>query len=296
MKAPFLSNETFLQDVDAARRQPDRLHIWWMGQSGFLILWQNQFLLLDPYLSESLTAKYANTDKPHVRVTAMVIQPERLNFVDVVTSSHNHTDHLDGDTLKPLFAANPDIQFVVPEANRHTISEKLGIDPGRMIGLDDGITETVGAFRFSGVPAAHEQIERDELGRHKYLGYIVEVGPFTLYHSGDTLQYPGMKETLRQWTIDVALLPINGRKPERNVAGNLDGQQAAELASDVGIKLVIPCHYDMFVFNTAQPDDFIVTCESLGQAYCVLRNGERWSSEPAGEPEPVEPWEPAVRQ
>ena len=42
-------------------------------------------------------------------------------------------------------------------------------------------------------------------------------------------------------------------------------------AQDVGVGLVIPCHYDMFEFNTATPDDFIVTCESLGQPYrCLL--------------------------
>jgi L-ascorbate metabolism protein UlaG (beta-lactamase superfamily) len=28
-------------------------------------------------------------------------RPERLDFMDVVTSSHNHTDHLDVETLIP---------------------------------------------------------------------------------------------------------------------------------------------------------------------------------------------------
>ena len=41
-------------------------------------------------------------------MTARVIDPARLDIVDVVTSSHNHTDHLDAETLWPLLAANPD--------------------------------------------------------------------------------------------------------------------------------------------------------------------------------------------
>ena len=69
--------------------------------------WNGRHLLLDPYLSESLTKKYAATDKPHVRMTRRVVAPERLDFVDVVTSSHNHTDHLDGETLGPLRARQP---------------------------------------------------------------------------------------------------------------------------------------------------------------------------------------------
>ena len=81
------------------------LHIWWLGQSGFLLKWLDHCLLLDPYLSDSLTTKYAATDKPHIRITARVVDPVRLDFVNVVTSSHNHTDHLDGATLGPLLAA-----------------------------------------------------------------------------------------------------------------------------------------------------------------------------------------------
>ena len=45
-------------------------------------------MLFDPYLSDSLTAKYADTDKPHVRITERVIDPESLDFIDVATSSH----------------------------------------------------------------------------------------------------------------------------------------------------------------------------------------------------------------
>ncbi len=278
MQAPYLSDDAFLNDVRTARADaPDSLHIWWLGQSGFLVLWQEKFLLFDPYLSDSLTKKYAASDNPHVRMTGRVIDPTRLDFLDVITSTHNHTDHLDAETLRPLLAANPNVAIVAPEANRAVVAERIGIEPERIVGLDEGLTSTVAGFSISAVPAAHEALERDELGRCKFLGYVVGAGPWTIYHSGDTVYYPGMPETLRAWSIDVALLPINGRSPERKVQGNLSGQEAARLAHDIGAGTVIPCHYDMFAFNTATPDEFIVTCESLGQPYTVLRNGERWS-------------------
>jgi L-ascorbate metabolism protein UlaG (beta-lactamase superfamily) len=103
---------------------------------------------------------------------------------------------------------------------------------------------------------------------------VIEAGPWTLYHSGDTLCYPGMVATLRRWRIDIALLPINGRAPERRVAGNLNGDEAAALAHAIGAGLAIPCHYDMFAFNTATPDAFVARCAALGQRCRVLRNGE----------------------
>jgi len=75
--------------------------------------------------------------------------------------------------------------------------------------------------------------------------------------------------------IDVALLPINGRAPERRVAGNLWGDEAAALAHELGAGMAVPMHFEMFAFNTEPPDAFAAACERLGQPYRVLRAGER---------------------
>ena len=275
MIQPFLKGDAFLADVKEARKRRDELHIWWLGQSGFLVHWQDSFLLLDPYLSDSLTEKYANTDKPHVRMTERVVAPESLDFIDIVTSSHNHTDHLDAATLIPLRTVNPGLQMIIPEANRAFVADRLKTDPAWPLGLDDGISATRGPFEFTGIPSAHETIERDEQGRCRFLGYIVRAGRWTLYHSGDTILYDGMPDRLRPFSPDAALLPINGARPERRVAGNLDGREAAWLARESGAKLAVPCHYEMFEFNTAPPDEFIAEAERLRQPYRVLRAGER---------------------
>lgn len=280
---PALADDAFLADVKAAGRdEPNALHLWWLGQSGFLVQWRGRHLLLDPYLSDSLTKKYAQTDKPHTRLSARVIAPERLDFVDVVTSSHNHSDHLDAETLAPILQANPDTVFVIAEANRAFVAERLGLaDPFGPIGLDDGQSVRVagGAIAITGVAAAHETVERDEAGRCKFLGYVVQFGQeWTLYHSGDTLLYPGLAERLRPFAPDLALLPINGRAPERRVAGNLTGREAAQLGRDIGAGRVIPCHYDMFAFNTESPDEFAAEAHRLEQPYHLLRGGERWTA------------------
>lgn len=99
-----------------------------------------------------------------------------------------------------------------------------------------------------------------------------------MYHSGDTLLYGGMADRLRPFAVDVALLPINGRAPERRVAGNLSGREAAELAKAMGARLVIPCHYEMFTFNTVDPVEFVAAAQDIGQPYRVLKCGERWDS------------------
>ena len=108
---------------------------------------------------------------------------------------------------------------------------------------------------------------------------MVRAGRWTIYHSGDTLLYPSLVEKLRAFApIDLALLPINGNEPARRVAGNLDGAEAAQLAHAIGARCVIPCHYEMFAFNTADPRDlFLPECGRLQQPCRVLRAGEGWS-------------------
>jgi L-ascorbate metabolism protein UlaG (beta-lactamase superfamily) len=287
MIKPALQNGTFLADVQDARMDTAHFHLWWLGQSGFLIHWQRRHLLLDPYLSDSLTKKYATTDKPHVRMTERVVAPEMLDFIDVVTSSHAHTDHLDPETLKPLFKANPKLELVLPAANRESAADRLGVVPDILVGLQQGESASLAGFKITAVPAAHETVEKDALNRCKYLGYLIEFGPWTIYHSGDTVRYAGMTENLRSRLIDLALLPINGRAPERRVAGNLTGSEAAHLAKEIGARAVIPCHYEMFEFNTASPEEFVRTAKALGQTYFLLRCGERWNSAVLGK-EPFE--------
>lgn len=274
LKTPFQTDQALLTDIEAAWSQPDQLHIWWLGQSGFLLQYGGNQLLFDPYLSDSLPRKYANTDKPHERISELVIEPGRLSGIDVVTSSHNHTDHLDAETLLPLIAANPNLQLVIPEANRAFVAERLGTDPAWPIGLNDGQTATIGPFVFHGVPAAHNELERDVEGRCKFMGFVVEIGTYRVYHSGDTLWYDGMVEVLRPYQVDVAFLPINGNKLERRVAGNLNPDEAARLGRDIGAKLVIPHHYDLFAFNTSDPADFVRACEQYGTPYQVMQLAE----------------------
>jgi L-ascorbate metabolism protein UlaG (beta-lactamase superfamily) len=279
MIVPRLKNEPLLADIRAAASDHASFHLWWLGQSGFLLQWQGRHLLIDPYLSDSLTRKYANTDLPHIRMTEPAVAPARLDFIDVVSASHNHTDHLDAETLIPLMRANPELKLVIPAANRSFVAERLNLAARIPIGLNDGESVEVSGFKLTGVPAAHEVIERDELERCIFMGYVIQFGTWTLYHSGDTVWHDEIVSQLKNFSIDVALLPINGRKPDHRVAGNLDAKEAAALGKQIGARLVIPCHYEMFTFNTANPEDFAKEAKAQDQPHRVLRCGERWSSE-----------------
>ncbi len=278
MKKPLQQDDALLNDIAHTRALRDgHLRLWWLGQSGFLIQYDTRHLLIDPYLSDSLSLKYADTDKPHTRITERVVDPAALRDIFLITSSHAHTDHLDSQTLIPLIRGNPDLHFVTSRANLRVAEQRLARDVD--LPLEAGQQLSVDGINIHAIPSAHNSVTRDDTGSCLYQGYIFKIGSVVVYHSGDTLLYDGMIDLLKPFNIDIALLPINGDRPERRVAGNLSGKEAAQLAKDIHAKLVIPCHYDMFEFNTADPaDEFIPECERLGQPYKVLQQGERWSS------------------
>ena len=207
-------------------------------------------------------------------MSELVIAPALLNGIDIVSSSHNHTDHLDAETLNPIIALNPGISFIIPEANRAFVCERLKCPVDFPIGLNDGEKFTLKGFTYNGVPAAHNTIERDEQGRCKFMGFVVEFGKWVVYHSGDTLLYDNIVDILDPFKIDIALLPINGNDPARGVAGNLDAREAAELGHALDVRLVIPHHYHMFEFNTADPHEFEQGAHRIKQPCQILKLGE----------------------
>ena len=278
MIKPVLQDDAFLAAVRDASSDRN-FFLWWVGQSGFLVKWQGKQLLFDPYLSDSLTRKYADSEKPHDRLTEIVVRPELLEGVQLATSSHNHTDHLDAETLHQLLAANPELTLVLPTANVDFANDRLKSNPPTFLPVDAGETVESHGFSITGILAAHDEIQLDQNGRSHFIGFVAKFGPWTIYHSGDTRWHNRLVPDLLPHTVDVALVPINGYKPERRVAGNLNGTEAACLAKAIEARVAIPHHFEMFAFNTETPEEFEQTAKRLDQPVKVLQAGETWCSD-----------------
>ncbi|WP_370325534.1 MBL fold metallo-hydrolase [Euzebya sp.] len=246
----------------------------WLGQAGFALRSPGSApVLIDPYLSDSLAAKYAGARWPHIRLRPAPVTPEALPEVAAVLCTHAHTDHMDPGTLTPLLAAQPAVPVVVPRAVRDQAIER-GVPPERVIGLGAADSATpADELRVDAVPAAHETLVVDEAGDHLHLGYVIQLAGVRLYHSGDCCPYPGQAELLADLDIDVALLPVNGRDAERlesGVPGNFHFEEAVDLCRDAGIPWLVPHHFGMFDFNTADPATFDLDAAGRSGVQVVL--------------------------
>jgi L-ascorbate 6-phosphate lactonase len=281
MIEPVRSGVELVDEVEGSMPDPGSLHVWWLGQSGFLFKSPRRLLAVDLYLSEHLTRKYEGTARPHVRMTRAPLRGGDLHSVDLVLASHKHSDHLDPGTLPDLMAASPGAVLVLPEALIEH-ARQLGLPADRTAGIDAGGVVERSGFRVRAIPSAHERLDTNAAGHHLYLGFVLEVEGLRLYHSGDSLAYDGLADRLGDGPFDVLFLPINGRDPARGVPGNMSAAEAVDLAARVRPRYVVPHHYDMFTFNTVPVEAFASEARRLppGVEPRILRCGERWEITP----------------
>ena len=62
------------------------------------------------------------------------------------------------------------------------------------------------------------------------------------------------------------------------MAGNLNAKEAVLVGKKSNIPVIIPCHYDLFEFNTVDVNEFIHVAQKENQGYCVLDLGGKFSS------------------
>ena len=249
----------------------------YLGQEGFIIGKSGSYIAVDPYLSDYVD-KNCSVLVEWKRLYEPPMEASELDFLYAVICTHSHYDHADPWTLKKIADANSGTVFIVPAPEAELIAS-YGIDSERIIPAYADTPISVGEFTVTPIPSAHEVLHTDENRNYKELGYIIDSGDTRVFHAGDMCMYEGLTDRLK--SIDVSILPINGRDYFRNandIIGNFDSVEAVTLAKTVGADLLIPVHHDLYEVNMVNPAYFVDVLMKINreQKYHIFVPGEKY--------------------
>jgi L-ascorbate metabolism protein UlaG (beta-lactamase superfamily) len=208
--------------------------ITYMGHSTFTFVTAgDEQIIIDPFL----------TDNPQT--------PDDLKHVgelDTMLITHGHFDHF-SDAL-PLLGQTG--ATAVANFEIFAYIQRQGVE--NAIPIQKGGTLEVGGIKVTATHAFHSSSIALDDGTLIYggepLGYVIEFeSGFRLYHAGDTAVFGDMQLIGELYHPDVALLPIGNQV----VMSPFEAAHAARL---LGVRHVIPIHYQTFPFLPGTPEEF----------------------------------------
>lgn len=257
--ANVLETVSLIQEIERTITPTPTL--WWLGQSGFIVRFATITFYIDPWLSP-------RADR---RVEAP-LDPGEIRHADLILATH--AGHLDAPAVAAMLEKSKTAKLVLPKGSAEQANQ-AGIAYQRMTTTDADLR--VEYFkdnlygRIYAVPSAHPALDWSAGGGYPYLGYLIRFGRWTVYHAGDCAMYEGLANRLRPFNVSVALLPVGGK--------NFSVAEAAQLASDIGAKWVVPMHYGTFGEDGGEENNFIA--HMLGhrpeQPFKVFECGEKWT-------------------
>lgn len=221
------------------------IRLWWLGQAGFAFKTHSgAVILVDPYLSDAAERLHG-----FKRLSLPPIAAEQVR-ADWVIVTHEHTDHLDPDSL-PVFARNnPACRFAAPAGCRRGLAD-AGIAADRYLLLDPNQEYDLGSLKLHTAPADHGDLSASALS------LVLRFEEACVLHSGDTALRPSLMKPLYDLHPDVLLPCING------TFGNMNHLDAATMAAQAGPRVVIPHHFWLFAEHGGDPGAFVHACRAI---------------------------------
>ena len=114
-----------------------------------------------------------------------------------------------------------------------------------------------------------------------HVGYLLKIdgGP-SVYVTGDTGYHEVLAAAMALHKPDILAAVING------AFRNMGPAEAARLARQLDVKIVIPCHYDLFPDNCLPPQllHTNLKIEGIGDRYRLLAHGAPFTYPSPGSP------------
>jgi L-ascorbate metabolism protein UlaG (beta-lactamase superfamily) len=265
------------------------LRVVMVGHASLLIQVAGQNILVDPVWSPRASPFQFAGPK---RANPPGIAFDALPAIDTVLITHNHYDHLDGETLDRLWARfRP--RIVAPLGNDAIIRSYDGeilvesLDWGQSLGLGGGIAAHL-------EPALHWSARGVNDRRMALWGaYVLTTPAGTLYLAGDTGYGEGATfraVRARFGAPRLAVLPIGAYAPRWFMsAQHMDPAEAVKAFADLGAEQALGIHWGTFRLSNEGVDEparelaaALDAASIAPERFLAMRPGQVWERAASG--------------
>jgi L-ascorbate metabolism protein UlaG (beta-lactamase superfamily) len=182
--------------------------------------------------------------------TTIYIDPWKLPpdapQADGILVTHDHFDHLSADDIERI--AGPQTAIFGPQAvvDQLEADTAIAVAAGETFQCAGATVRAVPAYNVNKFREPGKLFHPPEAG---YLGYIVELDGFRVYHSGDTDLIPELGEVV----CDVALIPVSGTYV-------MTADEAVQACSRLHATTIVPMHYADIVGTRADAERLQAEC------------------------------------
>ncbi|MCL5408424.1 MAG: MBL fold metallo-hydrolase [Candidatus Omnitrophica bacterium] len=158
------------------------------------------------------------------------IDPFKINpaiSADIILITHSHFDHFSPEDINKIKTA--DTFLIAPkdcQINWKT-EKRIVLIPDEKIDIEGIKIHAVSAYNTN---------KKFHPKTNNWVGYIIDINEFKIYHAGDTDEIKEMENI----DVDIALLPVGGTY-------TMDAKESASALKKIKTKAVIPMHYGSIV-------------------------------------------------
>lgn len=243
---------------------PAQNQITWIGHSTFLVQVNGFNILTDPIWGDVMMLTdgplFANIKIGPYRLSERVLKPgvalDNIPEIHAIVISHNHSDHMDADTLR-FFAGKYNPVVFVPKGNRELV-ESFGFShvvENNWWDVTELSNNNDKKVQISCLPAYHWSTRFNPFGYAKALwsSWMISAADKNIYFAGDTGYGPHFNEIAQRFpNITTALLPIGPTDKvdkdgiNRHGKEHINAQEAIQSFIDLRAHEFIPMHYGTF--------------------------------------------------
>ncbi len=216
-----------------AQQVASGLRLWWFGGPSYALKSPRSIVYVDPYHSD----ERADDPQGFVRAIPNYFFPDDVTRADLTLSTHDHIDHCDPATLRPMYERTA--MRIAAAPSSAALMAEWGFAPERVQAMPPGATLTLGDVRLTSFPCNDWEDEGA-------VTFVLECAGVTVFIGGDTL-YRDLTGIGARYEIDLAVLALGRNHPEV-----IDAQlyampeEVARAAIELRAKRLLPIHWEIW--------------------------------------------------